>query len=151
MSLAQEVELVRKVPLLAELEPAAQKMLCFASERVYYGAGEEVFRRGERADAAYVIIEGEVEIVIATASGPMRINTVRNYDVFGEIGMFGDLPRSASAIALSPLELLRVPRDVFHRVVHASPAAARCLTELLAQRLSKTTEQLSEAVLCQAA
>jgi len=151
MSLAQEVELIRQVPLLAKLEPTAQKMLCFASERVFYGTGETVFRQGDTADAAYVIIDGEVEIAIATISGSMRINTVQNFEVFGEIGMFGELPRTASAVAITPLELLRVPRDVFHKVIHASPAAVCCLTSTLAERLSRTTGQLSEAVLAHAA
>jgi len=71
---------------------------------------------------------------------------VEHNGVFGETGMFGDLPRSATAVAASPLELLRIPRDVFHKVLHDNPAAARCLATVLAQRLSRTTERLSEEI-----
>jgi CRP-like cAMP-binding protein len=149
MSLAHEVAQIRQVPILSQLELPSQKMLCFASERVFYAPGETVFRQGDGADAAYVILEGAVEIVIATMAGPLRINTVDRNGVFGEIGLCGDLPRSATAVAMSPLELLRIPRDVFQKVIHASPRASNCLTEILAQRLSRTTELLSEALHCQ--
>jgi CRP-like cAMP-binding protein len=150
MSLAQEVAVIRQIPILSHLEQAAQKMLCFASERVYYGAGETVFRQGEGADAAYIIIDGAVKIVIATPAGPLHINDVERHGIFGEIGMFGDLPRSATAIATAPLELLRIPRDVFHKVIHGNAEASRCLTTVLAERLTRMTEQLSDAVICQA-
>jgi CRP-like cAMP-binding protein len=149
MSLAQEVALIRRIPILNQLDSAAQKMICFASERVFYAAGDTVFRQGERADAAYVIIEGAVEIVIATAGGPLHINQVAQHGIFGEIGLCGDLPRSATALAAAPLDLLRIPREVFNKVIHGSPEAARCLTTVLAERLTRITEQLSEAAVCQ--
>src|SRR5688572_6292576 len=98
MSLTQEVELIRQVPILSNLAPAAQKMLCFASERVCFEAGQVLFRQGDKADAAYIVIEGSIEIVVWTASGSLLVNTVEQFGVIGETGMFGDLPRSATAI-----------------------------------------------------
>ena len=148
MSLAQEVAVIRQIPILSHLEHAAQKMLCFASERVYYAAGETVFRQGDGADCAYIVIDGSVEIVISTPAGPLRINGVERFGIFGEIGMLGDLPRSATAVAGSCLELLRVPGDVFQKVIHGNPEAARSLTVVLAERLSRTTELLCETAGC---
>jgi len=52
MSLDQEVEMIRQVPILGGLTPAALKMLCFASERMVFEPGEVVFRQGETADSA---------------------------------------------------------------------------------------------------
>lgn len=150
MSLAQEVAVISKIPILSHLEHAAQKMLCFASERVRYAAGETVFRQGDGADSAYIVIDGSVEIVVATPAGPLRINGVERYGIFGEIGMLGDLPRSATAVATTGLELLRVPRDVFQKVIHGNPEAARCLTIVLAERLFRTTELLCASASCQA-
>jgi len=145
MSLAQEVAAIRQIPVLRHLEPAAQKMLCFASERVFYATGDVIFRQGDGADAAYIVIDGSVEILVSTPSGPLRINGVERHGIFGEIGTLGDVPRSATAVAGTPLELLRVPREVFHRVILDNPQAARGLTVVLAERLSRTTGLLSEA------
>ena len=143
MSLAQEVELIRQIPMLSQLEPAAQKMLCFASDRVVFQPGQVLFRQGEAADAAYVVIEGSVEIKVWTAGGWLLINSIEQYEILGETGMFGDLPRSATAIARTRLETLRIPREVFRRTIHGSPEAALHLSHVLAQRLAKTTARLS--------
>jgi len=105
MSLEQEVELIRQFPIFSKIQPAMQKLLCFSSERLTYDAGQVMFNAGDAADAAYIIIEGAVKIVIATPSGPLHINDVERHGIFGEIGMFGDLPRSATAIASAPPEL----------------------------------------------
>lgn len=145
MSLAQEAELIRRIPMLSQLEAAAQKMLCFASERVVFEPGQALFRQGEAADAAYVVIEGSVEIVVRTASGSLLVDCVGQNQILGEAGMFGDLPRSATAIARTRLETLRIPRDVFRSVLQGSSDAALHLSHMLAQRLAKTTAWLSVA------
>ena len=61
MSLAQEYELLRRVPFFAEIEPAKLKLLAFMSERVGFDDGKLLCRQGDPGDAAYLIIEGEVE------------------------------------------------------------------------------------------
>ena len=58
MSLEQEVEMIRQIPVFRGIAPAMQKLLCFGSERLTYDAGQILIRVGEMADAAYVIIEG---------------------------------------------------------------------------------------------
>ena len=52
MSLAQEYELLRRVPFFAEIEPAKLKLLAFMSERVGYDAGRTLFCQGDPAEAA---------------------------------------------------------------------------------------------------
>jgi CRP-like cAMP-binding protein len=145
MSLAYEFDCIRQIPILSVLTPATQKMLCFASERLCYEPGQVVFRQGDPADAAYIILDGTVEVVLWTRTGSLLINTVEQYGIIGEIGMFGDLPRSATAIARTQLGTLRVPREVFRNTVQAHPDAAMRLSALLAQRLANTTAQLCAA------
>jgi len=145
MSLTEEAALIRQVPILSHLGPVAQKMLCFVSERVTFEAGMTVFRQGESADAAYVLLDGEVEIMVWTKSGSLCINQVGKYEILGETGMFGDLPRSATAVARSRVEALRVPSELFRRMIHDSPDASLHLSRVLAQRLARTTAQLSIA------
>jgi len=145
MSLAQEAELIRQVPMLSQLEQASRKMLCFASERVVFEPGEVLFRQGDAADAAYVVIEGTIEIAVWTASGSLLINDVGQYEILGESGIFGDLPRSATATAKTRIEALRIPRDLFRRMIHGSPDVAFHLSQVLAQRLARTTAQLGMA------
>jgi CRP-like cAMP-binding protein len=146
MSLEQEVELIRNVPILSELAPAAQKMICFASERVSFEPGRPIFRQGDFAEAAYVLIEGTVEITIVVDGAERRVNRVGRNAIVGEAGIIGDLPRSATATAVTRVEALRVSKDVFRKVIHGNPDAALRLACILAQRLANTTVQLCAAV-----
>jgi CRP-like cAMP-binding protein len=143
MSLEQEVELIRQFPIFSRIQPAMQKLLCFSSERLTYDKGQVMFRHGDAADAAYVVIDGEVEISVPTPVGPIVVNTLTRNDIIGEIAIFGDVPRTATATALTRLETLRISKDLFINVIRENPDAAIELIKILAGRLANTTQQLS--------
>jgi hypothetical protein len=56
VSLKQEFEVLRRVPMFAEIEPAKLKLLAFMCERVGFDPGNRLMQQGDRADAAYLII-----------------------------------------------------------------------------------------------
>ena len=143
MSLEQEVELIRQFPIFSKIQPAMQKLLCFSAERLKYDAGQVMFNAGDSADAAYIIIEGEVEISVPTPSGPIVVNQLGKNDILGEIAIFGDVPRTATAKATSKLETLKISKDMFIKVVRENPDAAIELIKILAGRLANTTSQLT--------
>jgi CRP-like cAMP-binding protein len=87
-------------------------------------------------------MEGEVDITVPTPKGPLLVNTLTRNDVIGEIGIFGDVPRTATAVARTRVEALRISRDVFVNVIRGNPDAAIALVKILADRLAKTTAQL---------
>ena len=66
--------------------------------------------------------EGTVEIMVWTPTGSLLVNRVGEHEILGETGMFGDLPRSTTAVAKSRVEALRVPSDLFRGMFHSSPA-----------------------------
>jgi|SRR6185295_16992140 len=143
MSLAIEVDLIRRVPVFNAIEPAKQKLLCFSSERLTFEAGDVMFREGDAPDAAYVVIDGTVEITIQTPSGARVVNTLGESDVVGEAAIFGDMPRTATATAKTRLEALRVCKDLFLDLVRDNAEVALQLNRILAVRLAHTTSQLS--------
>ncbi len=142
MSLEQEFELIRRVPIFSTIDPAMQKLLCFSSDRLTYDQGQVMFRQGDPPDFAYIVMDGEVDISVPTPKGPLLVNTLKRNDVIGEIGIFGDVSRTATATARSRVEVLRISRDVFVNVIRGNPDAAIALIRILADRLAKTTAQL---------
>ncbi len=142
LSLAIEVELIRRLPVFSAIEPAKQKLLCFSSERLTFEAGEVMFREGEVPDAAYVVIDGTVEITVQTPGGPRLVNTLGPSDLVGETAIFGGVPRTATATARTRLEALRVCKDLFLNLVRDNAEAGLQLNRLLAARLANTTAQL---------
>ncbi|MCX7961693.1 MAG: Crp/Fnr family transcriptional regulator [Burkholderiales bacterium] len=142
MSLEQEFETIRSVPIFSTIDPAMQKLLAFSSERLAYAPGQVMFSAGDAPEYAYIVMEGEVDISVPTPRGPLVVNTLRKNDVIGEIGIFGDVPRTATATARTALEVLRISRDTFVNVIRSNPDAAIALIRILADRLAKTTAQL---------
>jgi CRP-like cAMP-binding protein len=143
MSLEQEVELIRQFPIFSKIQPAMQKLLCFSAERLTYDAGQVIFNAGDTADAAYVVIEGTVEISVPTPSGPIVINTMTKNEILGEIAIVGEVPRTATAKALTKLETLKISKELFIKIIRENPDAAIELIKILASRLASTTTQLT--------
>ena len=146
MSLAEEYELLRRVPFFAGIEPARLKLLAFMSERVGFDAGKVLFHQGDRADAAYLIIEGEADIIIDSPSGPLTIATLGSNDIVGEMAILGDVPRTATVEAKGRLVALRIAKDPFMRMVREFPSMAISIMRELAHRLEMNNHQLQRAL-----
>ena len=143
MSLEQEVELIRQFPIFSKIQPAMQKLLCFSAERLTYDSGQVIFNAGDAADCAYVVIEGKVEISVPTPAGPIVINTMGKNELLGEIAIVGEVPRTATAKALTKLETLKISKELFMKIIRENPDAAIELVKILASRLASTTNQLT--------
>src|SRR2546423_12171304 len=143
MSLEQEVELIRQFPIFSKIQPAMQKLLCFSAERLNYDAGQVMFNAGDPGDATYVIIDGTVEISVPTPAGPIVVNTLGNNELLGEIAIFGEVPRTATAKALTRLETLKISKAPFINGIREKRDAAIELIKILAARLASTTHQLT--------
>ncbi len=146
MSLKQEFELLRRVPFFAEIEPAKLKLLAFMSERVGFDAGKLVVRQGDPADAAYLIIDGEAEVIVTTPAGPVTVAILGPNEIFGEIAILCNMPRNATVKAKNRLIALRISKEPFMRMVREFPTMAVTIMQELAQRLSSTNNQLSTAL-----
>ena len=146
MSLEQEVELIRRFPIFAKIQPAMQKLLCFSAERLTFAPGQVLFNAGDMGDAAFIVIEGAVEISVPTPSGPILVNTLGRNDIIGEIAIFADVPRTATASAQAKVEALKISKELFEKIIRENPDAALELIRVLAGRLANTTAQLSRTM-----
>jgi CRP/FNR family transcriptional regulator, cyclic AMP receptor protein len=144
MSLEQEVELIRRFPIFSKIAPAKQKLLCFSSDRLTYGAGQDLFQEGAVGDACYVVIDGLVEISVTRNKARLLLNTLGSNELIGEIAIFGLVPRTATATAKTRAEVLRISSDLFHSVIRENPDAAIELIRILAVRLANTTAILAK-------
>jgi CRP/FNR family transcriptional regulator, cyclic AMP receptor protein len=146
MSLKEEFELLRRVPIFAEIEPAKLKLLAFMSERVGFDPGKRLVQQGDPADAAYLIIEGHAEVVLETTAGPVVVATLGANETVGEMGILGDVPRNATVRAKDRVIVLRISKEPFMRMVREFPNMAVSIMRELAQRLDATNHQLSAAL-----
>jgi CRP-like cAMP-binding protein len=145
MSLKEEVEILRGIPLFAKIEPAKLKLLAFTSQRLSFAPGEALCRQGEPGDSAFIILDGEAEVSIDSPAGKVTVATVKRNAVIGEIAILCDVPRTATVTAMNPLQALRVDKDTFFRLVTEFPQMAVEIMRELARRLDRTNQQLSAA------
>lgn len=146
MSLNEEVELLRKIPLFAKIEPSKLKLLAFTSERLTYQGGQRLFQQGDIGDAAYIIIDGEASVRIRTDSGEIQVAELGKGDVVGEIAILCDVPRTASVEASGKLITLRITKELFFRLISEFPQISIEIMRELAARLERTNVQLREAL-----
>lgn len=146
MSLMQEYELLRRLPFFSEIEPARLKLLAFMSERVGFDPGKDLCRQGDPADAAYLIIDGEADIILEGPAGPITVATLGANEIVGEIGILCDVPRNATVRAKNRLVALRIAKDPFMRMVREFPTMAVSIMRELAHRLEQTNNQLRTAL-----
>ncbi|KQP31614.1 cyclic nucleotide-binding protein [Methylobacterium sp. Leaf104] len=145
MTLETEVSSLRQVPLFRGVEPSRLKLLAFTSERVHFESGQQLFARGDAADAAYLLLEGSAEVSIDSPQGPFRLALLGANALVGEMGILADQPRSATVAAVDPTTALRIDRTVFLELLGQFPPIAIAVMRELALRLEQTNQQLAQS------
>ena len=153
MDVSDEAEMLQKVPLFSGLSASERKLLAFTSQLQCFAPGDALMRQGEPADCAYVILEGEVEVLGSTSAGDFVIATLGRNAMPGEVGVFTDAPRTATVRAKGPVRALRISPEVFLRLASGKPDRAlqvmRQLSTLIAndlRTLASLKEELQKAL-----
>jgi len=146
MSLNEEVEILRRVPLFARIEPSKLKLIAFTSERMTFEKDEVLFRQGDMGDAAYIVLQGDADVLVNSQQGQIRVAGLGQNDIVGEIAILIDVPRTATVRACSRLVTLRITKELFFRLITEFPQIAVEIMRELAIRLEKTTGDLRDAV-----
>jgi CRP-like cAMP-binding protein len=148
MSLA---ETLREVPLFAQLrEGDVERILQAARERTYPKNSVILFE-DDPGDALYVVISGQVKLVLIAEDGREVILSIRRKgDFFGEISLIDDEPRSAHVIAMEDSRLLVLRREDFQRCLQEMPSVSIGLLRALCKRLRQADNKIGSLVLLDA-
>ena len=141
MDLKTEAEMLHKVPMFSKLELSKLKLLAFTSELCTFDGGEVLFEAGDAADSAYVIMDGEVEIVVETGAGPVVEGVLGPNELFGELGVLTSSPRSATIRARDGLVALRISDEMFLKLLAENPEAALDVMRQLSDKLVRSQGQ----------
>ena len=146
MSLSEELEALRNIPMFANVEPTQLKLLAFTSQRLTFGAGQDLFRRGDVGDSAYIIISGEADVLVDKEGTEVAVDKAGKNEIVGEIAILCNVPRTATIRAVTELTALKIPKDLFFRLIAEFPDMGVQVMAELARRLHRTTQQLTEAL-----
>lgn len=110
--------------------------------RATFQPGEFIFREGDESRDAYWVLSGQVEISIDTPQGRKVLTILEEGEIFGEMGMIDDLPRAASARAISETEVDVVNERDFQYEVLRDQARLLPYIDTLFERLRSTNAML---------
>lgn len=103
--------------------------------------GGVVYSRGDSGDRAFVVRSGRVEIRGVGSA----IEVIAPGEIFGEMALLDDQPRSCSAVAIGDTELIPISRSLFHALVRDDPEFALTVMRLVVRRLRAALAQLDAA------
>ncbi len=143
--MSSAVEELRLVPLFAGLPDEDLERLCQGVERTSLPAGELLFAEGDDGDRAYVIREGELEVVKITGEREVLLAVRGPGDVIGEMALLDTAPRMASVRARGAVDLLSIPKEQMDELLAGSATAARSLFGVLLARWRETEVRLRQS------
>ncbi len=144
---AARVDLLRSVQLLHELPEADLESLAEHCIEFAIPAGGLIFNRGDPASAMYLIVRGQVNIHLPDqGSRRISLNDAGRGDYFGEVALFDEQPRTASASATTDVTLLEVSRTALLGMLQERPSAALIMLRTMASRVRNMSEMLEDHV-----
>lgn len=111
-------------------------------QRKKFKAGEVVFKEGDHSREAYRVLSGRIEISLRDGPARVALAQVGPGEIFGEMSMIDDKPRSANACALEPSEVEIVTPDDFNTMVYHNPDQLVPYLKSFFERLRRTNEHL---------
>jgi CRP-like cAMP-binding protein len=140
MSIEDDIAFLQRVPALAVLGRDALRILAIGTENRYVHEGVTLFGEGEQADGAYVVQEGSFDLVTrengaATVVGPGAL--------IGEVALISETRRPVSAVAREPSSVVRIPRQLFLKMLESDPDAALRMRDALAARVNQTAAEFT--------
>jgi signal transduction histidine kinase len=138
-------EFLRKIPLFEELPDDDLESLCQIVQEFHLPAGEVLFEEGSSGDIAYIIRSGEVEIVKVSQNREILLAKRGPGEVFGEIALVFDTPRTATARARTDTDLVGIGRADLRKLLQISPSAAASMFDIVLSRLQNTQVLLRQS------
>jgi CRP-like cAMP-binding protein len=138
MTIEDDISFFERVPTLNQLGRQALRILAIGAESRYIHGGEILFNEGDAADGGFVVQEGRFSL----SSDEHGDKEIGPFTLLGEVALFTETKRTTTATALEPSTVLRIPRNLFLKVLDGFPDVARKLRELLLRRNEQSTTDI---------
>ncbi len=136
-------DILAKVPLFATLDRKDLMTLAASAKERPYQTGEEIVTQGITGVGLFVLTSGRVRITQTRQGKTYDLGVLDHGQVFGEISLFDDLPRSATVTAIEPCTVIIIPIYDFRAAVQENPSMAMSLLASLSRRIRRIEQNQS--------
>jgi len=134
--------------LFRRLTPQELRLVQGAALEKKFSPDQEIFKEGDTGDGVYIVRDGAVQISGIVGKNVRHIfSTVRPGEIFGEMAVLENKPRSASALATVETSVFFIPRDAMLQLVESSPHLSLELLREISHRLREFNRQYIQEVL----
>lgn len=142
---APDDDLLRRLSFFRRLSPALRERITAVARVKAYDRDQLIFAEGDPSDAFMVIVSGRVKVFKSTPAGKEIILEIfGSGDPLGAVAVYEGAPFFASALALEPVDILRIEQPAFFALLEQDPALVRGLLSGLTIRLAELTRRLAE-------
>jgi len=138
-------EFLKKVPLFENLSDSDFALLCEMVEDITVAAGDYLFHEGSQGHEAFVIEEGQMEVIKQSGEREVLLAVRGPGEVIGEMAMLEKAPRSASVKARTDSRLLAIEKEELDELMHRSRSALEALVHGVIHRLRDTQSLLQQS------
>jgi CRP-like cAMP-binding protein len=136
MSIEDDVRALAEVPLFSVLSTEQLRLIAFGTEHLSLNKGRELFRAGDRADCAFLILSGEVSFFEDQGMNRRITGSAPAGSLIGELALIADQKRPVGAMAADDCDIMRINRSLFRRVLDEYPDVAGALHAQLQARFA---------------
>jgi signal transduction histidine kinase len=138
-------DFLKRVTLFGDLGEDDMRRICARTQEIHLAPGEVLFNQGDAGDRAYVIREGELEVLKSAGGREVLLAVRREGDVIGEMSLLEEAPRMASARARGPATVVTIERKAFGELLETSTSATRAMLHTVIERLRGTELRLRQS------
>jgi len=142
--MADYIEFLKHVRLFEDLDRKSLEAIANAAVEQSYAVGQDIVRQGDTGVGAFTIKQGRVEAVQDRGGRQHKLAELKTGDVFGEMALLDEFPRSATVRAIEPTTCLGIQRWHFRGILESHPQIALALLPVLTKRL-RNAEREDEA------
>lgn len=140
LSIIEKVIILKTVSVFAQTPDAVLSEVAELLEEMALDSGAVVFQKGEPGDGLYLIVQGKVQV----QDGSQVLRQMGEREVFGEMALLDNEPRSATVMTVEPTQLLRLAQTPFYELLAERPEIATGIIRVLMGYIRNLNQRLAE-------
>jgi CRP-like cAMP-binding protein len=138
----EKILFLKTVPLFDQIPSEELIGVAQIVQEAQFDADEAFIKQGERGDCLYIIVDGEVDVVI---EGVGQVDHFGSKSIIGETAILSDNPRNASCIATTDVTALKIEQDDFWELMGEKPEIALGIIKVLVYQLNELIKRLQSS------
>jgi CRP/FNR family cyclic AMP-dependent transcriptional regulator len=148
MATTVSTAVLKAVPLFASFPEEQLRMLTTMVSRRSAARGTTIMAGGDATDSLYIVLSGRLKVMMSDSDGKEVILTILGPgEIFGEMGLIDDEPRSASVVSIEPCELLSLSKRDFKKCMSENHEMSMHVMRGLVKRLREADRKIGSLAL----